>query len=125
MAVMVAVGKRKAREKGEVGGMRYVAAVCGDGRITPITETLGRRLIREIDPLSHDGRALLIGGRVTLFYDDGARVERAAIGTILDRMLETARLKRAEFPEIPQWTAHHDHLLESLTRMKRRLHTRN
>lgn len=45
----------------------YSAPVCGDGRILPIIESVGRRFIREIDPSSHEGRRLLGEGRVALW----------------------------------------------------------
>ncbi|HYR69212.1 MAG TPA: hypothetical protein VER77_04970, partial [Candidatus Dormibacteraeota bacterium] len=52
---------------------RYTAIVCGDGRILPITETIGRRVLREIKPEGREGRKLLASGSVTLWTTDGRR----------------------------------------------------
>lgn len=100
---------------------RYTAAVCGDGTILPITESLGRRHLREIDPLSSQGRDLLRRGRVTLCYEDGSRVETAPIQEVLDRMLSLTRRRRDTHPELQRWTRHHDRVLRSINRMKTRL----
>src|SRR2546426_6023171 len=104
---------------------RHSAAVLGDGRILPIIETLGRRVLREIDPLSSEGRSLLDAGRVTLWYDDGARVETAPIQQVLDRLRSAVRVRRDAYPKVPRWTAHHDKLLKSIGRMKRSLKPRS
>lgn len=45
---------------------RYSALVCGDGRVLPIIERVGRRVIREIDPSSREGRRLLEERKVSL-----------------------------------------------------------
>jgi hypothetical protein len=103
---------------------KYHAAVLGDGQVMPIMETLGRRLLREIDPLSREGRALLGSGCVDLWHDDGARHETIAIGDLLDRKAAQARARRGEHPELPGWTEHHDRLLRRITRMKRVLTSR-
>lgn len=98
---------------------KYTAAVCGDGRIMPIVETLGRRQLREIDPLSVEGRDLLMSGDVTLCTDDGARVETAPIGDVLARLRTTTQVRRNAYPELPRWTQHHDLLLRNIRRMQR------
>ena len=51
----------------------YTAVVTGDGRVLPIVESLGRRLLREIDADSPEGRRLLAEGRVMLWADEGGR----------------------------------------------------
>lgn len=108
---------------GDEAFRKYRAAVLGDGHVMPIMETLGRRHLREIDPLSREGRALLKSGRVTLWHDDGARHDTIGIGTLLDRQAARAKALRAEHPELPGWTEHHDRMLRSITRMKRTLTT--
>jgi len=100
---------------------RYAAAVCGDGRVLTITQTCGRRLIREIDPLSSHGRSLLAAGQVTLFYDDGRRVQTAPIDDVLGHMESAARVRRDAYPHVSEWTSHHDQVVKSIVRMKRRL----
>ena len=99
--------------------------MLGDGHILPIVETLGRRVIREIDPLSALGRTLLDSGRVTLWYDDGARVETAPIQTVLDRLRSSVLRSRSTYSKVPRWTTHHDELLKSIGRMKRTLKPRH
>lgn len=51
----------------------YTAVVTGNGRVLPIVETVGRRVLREIDPESMEGRRLLAQGRVELWSDGGGR----------------------------------------------------
>src|SRR5262245_66252985 len=93
---------------GSVHEKRYSAAILGDGQVLPIIETLGRRMLREIDPMSSEGRSLLDEGKVTLWYDDGARVETAPIQQVLDRLRSTIRARRDVYAKVPRWTAHHD-----------------
>src|SRR5678816_1344714 len=97
---------------------QHRAAVLGDGKVFPIVETIGRRVLREIDPLSAEGRSLLDAGRVTLWFDDGARAETAPIQKILDELQSTVRQRRDAYPGMPRWTDHHDQLLKSIGRMK-------
>ncbi len=93
--------------------------VLGDGRIMPIVETLGRRQIREIDPLSSDGRRLLADGHVTLCWEDGQRVEARPVVDVLDTLQSSARSRRDSGPGIPGWTVHHNRVIRSIGRMKR------
>ena len=102
---------------------RYTAAICGDGTILPIAESLGRRHLRDIDPLSSQGRILLLAGRVTLCYEDGNRVEAAPIQEVLDRMLSVTQQRRDVYPDLQRWTRHHDLVLRSINRMKSKLKT--
>jgi hypothetical protein len=99
----------------------YSAAVLGDGHVLPIVEAIGRRQLREIEPLSREGRALLVSGRVTLWHDDGARRERIGIAEVLERQATRARALRAEHPDAPGCTQHHDRTLRSIGRMKKAL----
>ncbi len=116
----MATGTRHGRAAGGASA-RYTAAVCGDGRVLPIVERLGRRQVREIDPLSSRGRELLASGSVTLLYDGGERAEALAIDALLERLCERARGRRDAYPGLAQWTTHHDGVLRSLARMRRRL----
>lgn len=103
---------------------RYVAAVCGDGRVMPITEMLGRRRLREIDPHSTTGRRLLSSGRVTLCFENG-RIERAPIEDVLDRLASIARGSRAAHPDLQPWASHHDRVLSAIARVRDRLKARH
>ena len=97
----------------------YSAAVLGNGHVMPIVESIGRRQLREIDPLSREGRALLVSARVTLWHDDGARREQIGIAEVLDRQATRARSLRAEHPDAPGCTRHHDRTLRSIGRMRK------
>lgn len=99
---------------------KYVAAVRGDGRVMPITEMLGRRRLREIDPHSATGRRLLASGQVTLCYGNG-RIERATIQDVLERLLSMTRKDRNAHPDVDSWTSHHDQILESIERERIKL----
>src|SRR5262245_1251361 len=103
----------------------YSAAVLGDGRVTPITECLGRRLLREIDPLSSEGRSLLSSGRVMLWHEDGARREAVSIAEALDRQASRARTLGLTYPDLPEWTTHHDEMVRRIGRMKKALTARS
>ncbi|HEY3176468.1 MAG TPA: hypothetical protein VGK94_12000 [Candidatus Polarisedimenticolia bacterium] len=107
--------------RGTLPEVEYTAAVCGDGRVLPITATVGRRLVAEIDPLSREGRELLTTGVVKLYYDDGARAEKAPIQEILDRLRSGVKGRRDAHADLPGWAAHHDRVLRSIGRMKRTL----
>lgn len=98
---------------------RYRAAVMGDGTVTPITERIGVRLIRQIEPLSAEGRALLSAGRVMLWHEDGARAEAMPIGEVLDRLVDETRRLRAAHPRVSGWTSHHDRVLRRIGRMRK------
>lgn len=107
--------------RGTLPEVEYSAAVCGDGRVLPITATIGRRLVAEIDPFSHEGRELLTTGVVTLYYDDGARAEKAPIQEILDHLISRVKSRRDAHPKLPGWAAHHDRVLRSIGRMRKTL----
>ena len=64
----------------------------GDGRLGPIEERIGRRLIRLVDPQSEEGRALLDSGAVDLLGPEGERFGRIVPGELRRRLRE--RLER-------------------------------
>jgi hypothetical protein len=53
----------------------WTALVTGEGRVLPIVEKVGRRVIREIDPGSAEGSRLLAQGKVDLWSDLGVRID--------------------------------------------------
>ncbi len=101
--------------------IRYAAMVLGDGTLLPITRMVGRRIIGEIDPLSSEGRRLLRTGRVTLCFADGTRIQTASIQSVLAGMESSVRAHRDGGPGVSDWKRHHDRVLRSIGRMKRRL----
>jgi len=48
----------------------YTAFVCGSGRVLPIVESIGRRVVRQIDAEGSEGRRLLARGQVRLWPTD-------------------------------------------------------
>lgn len=52
---------------------RHRATLSGDGRLGPIEERIGRRLIRLLDPQSEEGLGLLRSGEVDLVGPGGER----------------------------------------------------
>ena len=101
------------------GLKRYSAMVLGDGGVLPIVERVGQRVIREIEPLSREGRSLLKSGRVTLWHEDGARHEAAPIAEILDRQALRARIARTAHAGLPVWADPGDSVLRRIGRMKK------
>ena len=51
----------------------YTAVMTAGGRVLPIVETVGRRVLREIEADSREGARLLAEGRVELWTDGGTR----------------------------------------------------
>ncbi|MGH9870139.1 MAG: hypothetical protein ACREAA_18505 [Candidatus Polarisedimenticolia bacterium] len=96
---------------------RYTAVVLGDGQVLPIEERVGRRLIRAIEPLSREGRSLLVSGQVMLWHDDGARHGLAPIAEVLESQASRALALRGAHPGVP--AAHHDGTLRRIGRMKK------
>ncbi len=79
------------------------AVVCSDGRVLPIVESLGRRVLREIDPGSREGQTLLKAGKVHLWTDSGRRVHRLPVEVVLreeNPFPGGTALRRAE---VPRW----------------------
>ena len=64
------------------------ATVVGDGRLGPIEERIGRRLIRLVDPQSDEGRALLNSAAVDLLGPEGERFGRIVPGELRRRLRE-------------------------------------
>ncbi len=76
-------GKSRSHDRGDSAfpesiRKHYSAPVSGDGRVLPILESVGRRLIREIDPASPEGQRLLESGRVALWSATKGGPRRAA-----------------------------------------------
>jgi hypothetical protein len=69
------------------------ATLAGDGRPGPVEERIGRRLVRLLDPLSDEARALGAAGRIQWIGPEGAplgRVPPATACAQLRRRLERA-----------------------------------
>jgi hypothetical protein len=94
----------------------YTALVCGDGRILPIVEYIGRRVIREIDPRSREGRALLESGFVALWREGADAPRRVPLGKLLEEMKADVKAGLAGHPGESRWLAHQRGLAKSLTK---------
>src|SRR6266850_5598496 len=99
----------------------YTAIVCGDGRILPITETIGRRLLREIDPEGREGRSLLTSGRVTLWTPDGKRYRNHPVDRLLRSMREDLKSRLSKHPRDRKFGAHLKEVARSLSRSRDRI----
>ena len=69
------------------------ATLAGDGHPGPVEERIGRRLLRLLDPLSDEARALAAAGRIEWIGPEGAplgRVTPAIACAELKRRLERA-----------------------------------
>lgn len=80
----------------------YTAAVTGEGRVLPIVETVGRRVLRQISPESAEGERLLRDGRVNLWADDGTRARLDAAGKSLPREITPLPQRRPARRRTPE-----------------------
>lgn len=71
--------------------LTYSTTVLGDGEICPISEMLGRRRVRAIDPRSREGRKLLRSGQVTIQVRDGRCFSGMPVIEIFDRLVADVR----------------------------------
>ena len=72
------------------------ATVSGDGRLGPIEERIGRRLIRLVDPQSKEGRSLLDSHVVDLLGPGGEHFGCVAPGEARRRLREKIEERLAE-----------------------------
>jgi hypothetical protein len=100
---------------------RYTAIVCGDGRILPITESIGRRLLRQIEPEGREGRELLNAGKVTLWTPDGRRFQNYPVDRLLRAMREDLKSRAARNPRDRRWGAHLREVARSISRSRDRI----
>lgn len=99
----------------------YTAVICGNGRILPIVESIGRRVLREIDPASSEGREILRSGRASLWSEDGTRLGRIPVERALRDLEARVRQQRAEHAEVPRWRRHHSKIAASVARSRKDL----
>jgi hypothetical protein len=99
----------------------YTALLRDDGAILPITESIGRRVIRVIDPEGREGRLLLSAGKVTLWSSDGRKLPRLPVDQLLHRMQADLKEKLSEHPRDRRWEEHFRGLARSVSRSRSRL----
>jgi len=92
------------------------ATVAGDGRLGPIEERIGRRLIRLVDPQSAEGRALLDSASVDLLGPGGEHFGRIGPGEVCRRLRERLERRLAVPISGSEWSA----LREGLRRLDSR-----
>ncbi len=85
---------------------RYTAILCGDGKILPIEERLGKRLLRTIDCASGEGRDLLRRGWVFLRTSEGKCLDGTPLQHVYTRLREEAESRMAERPDDAGWQRH-------------------
>ena len=85
---------------------RYTAILCGDGKILPIEERLGKRLLRTIESGTLEGRDLLRRGWVFLRTADGKCLEGTPLQHVYACLREEAESRLAERPDDPRWQRH-------------------
>ena len=93
------------------------ATLSGDGRVGPIEERIGRRLVRLVDPRSDEGRELLSAATVDLVGPGGERFGRIALDEARYRLRERVERRLAG----PDGDAESEALLEGLRRLDARL----
>ncbi len=65
----------------------YFTTVLGNGEICPISEMVGRRRVRAIDPRSLEGKKLLRSGQVTIQVRDGRSFSGMPVMEIFDTLV--------------------------------------
>jgi len=99
----------------------YTAVICGDGRILPIVESIGRRVLREIDPASSEGRAILRSGDASLWSEDGRRLGRIPVEKALRDLEKRVRAHKAEHEDVARWRTHHARIAAAVARSRKDL----
>lgn len=101
----------------------YSAVLCGDGRILPIEERLGRRLLRTIEAPTPEGAELLRRGWVALRTLEGKALENLPLSRVYARLKEEVSERLAERPHDASWCSHYSGILETVRQWEERLLT--
>ena len=92
------------------------ATLAGDGRPGPVEERIGRRLVRLLDPLSEEARALSAAGRIEWIGPEGAPLGRVPAATACAEL--RLRLERALAAAETAPAAERDALTYGLARLE-------
>lgn len=65
----------------------YYTTVLGTGEICPISEMVGKRRVRTIEPRSREGKRLLRSGQVTIQVREGRCFSGTPVIEIFDRLV--------------------------------------
>jgi hypothetical protein len=98
------------------GFWMYKGTLSGDGRLGPIEERLGRRLLRLVDPESDEGQKLLEQGDVELIGPDGEQLGRMRIEEAYAELIARLERRLTEIADPADQTG----LEEGLQRLRRR-----
>ena len=97
----------------------YSAIIRADGKLLPIEERLGRRLLRTLSPDSHEARALLKRGCVDLLTADGRTLSGMTIDAVYDQLSSETSAQLAGNAENAEWRLRCRESLENIGRWKR------
>ena len=92
----------------------YVARICGDGKILPIEERIGKKLIKTINPVSRKGKKLLAQQKVTFHLPDGDRLSPTSLSQVFLKLRESTLEKMKKFPEDEYQEAHTNQVIEHI-----------
>ena len=87
------------------------ATLAGDGHPGPVEERIGRRLVRLLDPLSDEARALGDAGRIEWIGPEGSplgRVPAERLGEVRIRLRPSVRLVSSPHPILAIWEANQE-----------------
>ena len=88
-----------ARRSGSAADLlAYSALVFPTGEIPEILETIGRRVMRSIDPCSREGRRLLASGQVRFWRGTGGAAEAVEVGDLFRSLKAEARSEHEHHP---------------------------
>jgi hypothetical protein len=99
----------------------YSATICGDGRILPIEERLGKRLMRTIECETSEARDLLRRGWVLLRTAEGKCLDGAPLDRVFARLREETEARLTERQDDEPWRRHWLTQLESIERWEHAL----
>ena len=97
----------------------YITTVLGNGQICPISEIIGRRRVRQIDPDSAEGKRLLQTGRVTILAREGQRFSGTPIVKVFDHLASEVSREVKDPDTDPRAVHELTQLLDTIQRQRR------
>jgi hypothetical protein len=97
----------------------FKGTLSGDGRVGPIEERIGRRLVRLVDPESEEGSKLLEDGGVELLGPEGNCLGCVSLGYAYRELISRLESRLGDISSRTE----QDDLEEGLGRLKERSRT--